>query len=164
MAVNSTRAVEREIRIAAAPDVVFEFFVDPAKMLRWKGTTAELDPRPGGLYRVNVTGREVTRGEYVEIVPHSRIVFTWGWEGEGSPVPPGCRTRGLVGRVRRSDRLQGDAGCAGPASMGPDTWVTTTCSSNFMIRKLTNSNPAITLTRSDISMIEGPFSPSCRQR
>jgi uncharacterized protein YndB with AHSA1/START domain len=92
MSVGDVRVVEREIRIAARPDVIFGYFTDPVKMRRWKGTTAQLDPRPGGIYRVNVTGREVTRGEYVEIVPHSRIVFTWGWEGEGSPVPPGTTT------------------------------------------------------------------------
>ena len=79
--------VEREIRIAARPEVVFEFFTDPVKMVRWKGLDAMLDPRPGGTYRVNVTGKEVALGEYVEIVPHSRIVITWGWEG--SPIAPG---------------------------------------------------------------------------
>ena len=61
-------------------------------MVRWKGITAELDPRPGGVYRVNVTGRDIAKGEYVEVVPNQRIVFTWGWEGEGSPVPPGSTT------------------------------------------------------------------------
>ena len=79
--------VEREVRIEARPEVVFEFFTDPVKMVRWKGVDAMLDPRPGGTYRVNVTGREVARGEYLEIVPHSRIVITWGWE-EG-PIAPG---------------------------------------------------------------------------
>jgi uncharacterized protein YndB with AHSA1/START domain len=79
--------VEKEVRIAARPEVVFEFFTDPVKMVRWKGVDAMLDPRPGGTYRVNVTGKEVAVGEYVEIVPHSRIVFTWGWEG--SPIAPG---------------------------------------------------------------------------
>jgi uncharacterized protein YndB with AHSA1/START domain len=89
---NEAPAVEREIWIAARPDVVFSYFTDPAKLLCWKGVAAELDPRPGGIFRVNVTGREIARGEYVEIVPYSRIVFTWGWEGEGSPVPPGAST------------------------------------------------------------------------
>ena len=60
MAANDTGVIEREIRIAAPPDVIFGFFTDPEKMIRWKGTTAELDPRPGGIYRVNVTGREIT--------------------------------------------------------------------------------------------------------
>ena len=45
-------AGELEVRIQAPPETVFEFFVDPEKMTRWKGTEAELDPRPGGRYRV----------------------------------------------------------------------------------------------------------------
>jgi uncharacterized protein YndB with AHSA1/START domain len=87
---ESDDAVEREVRIAARPEVVFAYFTDPVRMVQWKGTEAYLDARPGGIYRVNVTGREVARGEYVEIVPFSRIVFTWGWE-EG-PITPGSTT------------------------------------------------------------------------
>ena len=83
-------AVMREVRIEAAPEVIFGFFTDPEKMIKWKGTEAMLDPRPGGTYRVNVTGREVARGEYLEITPYTRIVFTWGWE-EG-PITPGSTT------------------------------------------------------------------------
>src|SRR5688500_7356014 len=87
---DQSDAVEREVRIAASPEVVFDFFIDPAKKVLWKGSQAALDPRPGGMYRVHVTNRDIARGEYVEIVPHSRVVFTWGWE-EG-PVPPGSTT------------------------------------------------------------------------
>ena len=25
-------------------------------------------------------------------MPHSRVVFSWGWEGEGHPIPPGTTT------------------------------------------------------------------------
>jgi uncharacterized protein YndB with AHSA1/START domain len=83
--------VEHELRIDASPETVFEFFVDPEKMTRWKGVVAHLDPRPGGEYRVDVTPRDVAVGEYVEIdVPH-RIVFTWGWEGN-EHIPPGSST------------------------------------------------------------------------
>jgi len=78
--------------VEAPPDVVFQFFVDPDQMVRWKGVAATLDPRPGGVYRVNVTGTHVARGEYVAVVPNERVVFTWGWEGEGNPVPPGAST------------------------------------------------------------------------
>jgi uncharacterized protein YndB with AHSA1/START domain len=93
VAVNEERMpVEREVRIEAPPDVIFKFFVDPDQMVRWKGVEATLDPRPGGLYRVNVTGTDVARGEYVEVSPNERVVFTWGWEGEGNPVPPGSST------------------------------------------------------------------------
>jgi uncharacterized protein YndB with AHSA1/START domain len=93
VAVNEERlAVEREVRVEAPPEVVFKFFVDPEHMIRWKGVEATLDPRPGGVYRVNVTGRDVARGEYVEVLPNERVVFTWGWEGEGNAVPPGAST------------------------------------------------------------------------
>lgn len=93
MAVNEERLpLEREVRVEAPPEVVFKFFVDPDQMVRWKGVDATLDPRPGGVYRVNVTGTHVARGEYVEVVPNERVVFTWGWEDEGNPVPPGAST------------------------------------------------------------------------
>jgi len=89
---TSPDAVVREVRVAARPETVFPFFTDPARMVLWKGVEADLDARPGGIYRVNVTGREVARGQYVEVVPNRRVVFTWGWEGAGSPLPPGAST------------------------------------------------------------------------
>jgi uncharacterized protein YndB with AHSA1/START domain len=93
VAVNEERVpVEREVRIDAPPEVIFKFFVDPEQMIRWKGVEATLDPRPGGIYRVNVTGADIVRGEYVEVSPNERVVFTWGWEGEGNPVPSGSST------------------------------------------------------------------------
>lgn len=88
--------LERQIHISARPETVFSFFTDPAKMVRWKGVRAKLDPRPGGVYRVEINGRDVVLGKYVEIVPFSRIVFTWGWEGENSPLPPGSTTVEIV--------------------------------------------------------------------
>ena len=52
-----------------------------------------LDPQPGGIYRVEMGDRIVARGEYVELDRPSRVVFTWGWEGQESSgpngVPPG---------------------------------------------------------------------------
>ena len=84
--------LEREVRIDAPADVIFKFFVDPTHMVRWMGVDADLDARPGGVFRVNVTGQDVARGEYVEVSPNERVVFTWGWEGEGNPVRPGAST------------------------------------------------------------------------
>lgn len=84
--------LERQIRISARPEIVFSFFTDPAKLIRWKGIRAELDPHPGGIYRVEINGRDIVLGKYVEIIPFSRVVFTWGWEGENSPLPPGSTT------------------------------------------------------------------------
>jgi uncharacterized protein YndB with AHSA1/START domain len=84
--------VERDVRVEAPPESVFKFFVDPDHMVRWMGIEATVDPRPGGIYRVNVTGPDVARGEFVEVVPNERVVFTWGWEDESNPVRPGSST------------------------------------------------------------------------
>jgi uncharacterized protein YndB with AHSA1/START domain len=80
-----------EWRVEAPPETVFSYFVDPEKYRRWKGERAELDPRPGGRYRVNMDGRAVVRGEYVAVDPPHRVVFTWGWEGDAE-LPPGSTT------------------------------------------------------------------------
>ncbi len=89
---NGTPQYEREIHIGARPEIVFSFFTDPEKMKQWKGVEAELDPQPGGIYRVVVTENNTARGEFVELVPHRRIVFTWGWEEEENPLRPGTST------------------------------------------------------------------------
>jgi len=83
--------VELEFTIQARPEIVFAFFVDPLKYRRWKGEDAELDPRPGGIYRVLMTSRDVVRGEYVAVEPPRRVVFTWGFEGNAG-IPPGSTT------------------------------------------------------------------------
>ena len=80
--------VEREMFIAAAPETVFAFFTEAQKMKRWLAIEATLEAQPGGTLHVNVTGEHVGIGEYVEVTPHERVVFTWGWEG-GETLPPG---------------------------------------------------------------------------
>ena len=65
---RNTDAVEKEVRIAARPETIFPFFTDPEQMVRWKGTSATLDPTPGGTYRVSVTGRDVVKGKYDSLV------------------------------------------------------------------------------------------------
>lgn len=85
-------AVTREVRIRARPETIFPFFTDPALMVRWMGAAAEAEPEPGGLYRVDINGGYVARGEFVEIVQPERVVFTWGWEAEDSLVRPGTST------------------------------------------------------------------------
>ena len=53
-----------EIVIDARPATIFPFLTDPLKHLEWLGTEAELDPRPGGTYRVRVGGEHPSAGEY----------------------------------------------------------------------------------------------------
>lgn len=83
--------IERELHIDARPEIVFAYFTDPERLTRWMGMEAQLDARPGGGFRCKVNENDIAAGEYVEVTPYSRVVFTWGWEGE-NPVPPGSST------------------------------------------------------------------------
>ena len=85
---NGVVNIEREIFIAASPETVFKYFVERAFMARWFGKQHTLDPRPGGIFRVEVSAGNFVRGTFTEVRPHRRIAFTWGWEGRDD-LPPG---------------------------------------------------------------------------
>jgi uncharacterized protein YndB with AHSA1/START domain len=78
-----------ERRIAASPATVFSFFADVDRWLRWQGVEAEIQPEPGGAFRMNVRGDGFASGTFIDVVPGRRLVFTWGWEDESLGVPPG---------------------------------------------------------------------------
>jgi uncharacterized protein YndB with AHSA1/START domain len=92
---SETSVVEREVRIEAQPETVFPFFTDPEKMVRWMGVGATLDPRPGGVFSLNVMADIFLEGEFLEVVPNTRVVFTWGYPdfpGAANPIPRGSST------------------------------------------------------------------------
>ena len=86
-----TDDVDVSVRINAHRETVFPYFTDPKRMVEWMGVSADVDARVGGQYRVRVNSRGIAVGEYVEITPPERIVWTWGWEGNDE-VPPGSST------------------------------------------------------------------------
>lgn len=77
----------RVSRIMPAPcEKVFAAWLAPDRMRLWmrpgdiKDVEAEIDARVGGRFRIVMHGAEqdyVMTGEYVEISPPSRLVFTW---------------------------------------------------------------------------------------
>ena len=77
--------------IPADRERVFQAWVDPEIRRQWwcaaEGMACgvcEMDTSPGGKYRINMTkdGQEmVTVGEFVELDPPRKLVFTWSWEG-----------------------------------------------------------------------------------
>lgn len=79
--------VERRLEIAAAPAVVFSYFTEPDRLIRWKGIAADTDPRPGGRFKLDINGSDRVTGEYLEVVPGRLLAFTWQWEG-GNPMLP----------------------------------------------------------------------------
>jgi uncharacterized protein YndB with AHSA1/START domain len=80
--------VVREIYIEAAPEVVYSYFTDTEKLTQWMGIKATLEPKQGGRFEVTINQERKIIGEYLELVPYSQIVVSWGWEGR-EDVPPG---------------------------------------------------------------------------
>jgi uncharacterized protein YndB with AHSA1/START domain len=81
-----------ETLVPAPPEEVFRWFVRPELLVRWIGIDAQLDPRPGGLFRFEIAEGEWCSGRYLEVVPGRRVVVTWGWDSGAIPVPPGSST------------------------------------------------------------------------
>ena len=82
--------VRIERHYPAAPHEVWRAWTQPQALSRWFGTDrpgavteAEIDLRVGGRYRIvnRLAGGEThdVSGEYLEVVPPSRLVFTWAW-------------------------------------------------------------------------------------
>lgn len=76
-------------RIKASPENVFAAWTDPEKIKEWWGPTgmkaflAEVDPRPGGRFRVAMKGEDGevhdVSGIYKEFVPNEKLVMSWAW-------------------------------------------------------------------------------------
>lgn len=84
------------IDIQAEPSRVFDYFVDPERLVRWMGDFAQLEARPEGLFRVDING-VLIRGRYLRIEPPDLLEIAWG-EAGNADMPPGS-TR-LVIRLR----------------------------------------------------------------
>lgn len=78
------------VRIAARAKEIFPFLVDPRLIVEWLGDWADLSPEPGGLFAVDM-GEVPVRGEYIEVDPPHRIIFTWGVPGREGLEPGSTR-------------------------------------------------------------------------
>jgi uncharacterized protein YndB with AHSA1/START domain len=95
--------VVASVRIAAPPELVFPYFTDPALAMRWIASRAELDPRPGGVFAIDVDGNPA-RGTYVEVDPPHRVIFTWGVLNSDE-LPPGSTWVEVVIEADRDDTV-----------------------------------------------------------
>ena len=87
---DTTDSVVITERVAASPEAVFDFLVGPDKLVRWLGSSVDIEPEPGGKFLVSI-GDNVATGSYVRVDPPKQVVFTWGWE-DSADVPPGSST------------------------------------------------------------------------
>jgi uncharacterized protein YndB with AHSA1/START domain len=96
---NATPANDRELvlnRLLDAPrDKVYQCWTTPALVKQWFAPkpwavpSAEMDVRPGGASRVVMRGPDGTEfpnpGQYLEVVPNERLVFTDAYLGDWVP-------------------------------------------------------------------------------
>jgi uncharacterized protein YndB with AHSA1/START domain len=81
----------REVLIKAEPSTIYAFLIKPGKQT-WLGSDVEFDARPGGIYKVNVVGDHRALGAFTEVVENEKVVFTFGWDEPGHPIPAGSTT------------------------------------------------------------------------
>ncbi|OWY63340.1 ATPase [cyanobacterium TDX16] len=86
------KLVTQQVVIDASPAVVYEMLVDPELFVQWMAVDATLDATPGGEIRWTHANGDSCSGTYVELVPHRRVIFTYGWERPEVEIPPGSTT------------------------------------------------------------------------
>jgi uncharacterized protein YndB with AHSA1/START domain len=86
------RLAAYEVTIAAPAEVVFAHLTTAEGLVRWVGPEATADPAPGGVLRWTHPDGATVAGRFLELVPHRRVVFTYGWEDGRLGVPPGSTT------------------------------------------------------------------------
>jgi uncharacterized protein YndB with AHSA1/START domain len=84
--------VVHEIVLPVPPSDAFDMFVDPERLIRWIGISADIEPRPGGRFRFEVMPGQYCEGRYEVVEPPRHLEFTWGWSDPGMGVPPGSST------------------------------------------------------------------------
>ena len=70
--------VRQEIYIEASPETVFALLTEATAIKKWQAEIVDADPVPGGVFRLAEPGGMQIEGHYVEVVPYSKVVFTWG--------------------------------------------------------------------------------------
>lgn len=80
-----------ERRVQAAPATVYGYFTTSGQWTRWQGERAQVDARPGGIFAMDMATGQRARGQFLELEPGRRVVFTWGWIDHPG-VPPGSST------------------------------------------------------------------------
>jgi uncharacterized protein YndB with AHSA1/START domain len=79
---TETAPVEVSMHVPGTPPDVFGFFTDPARYVQWMGSEADLEPVPGGVYRVRMPDGFEAAGRFLEVDRPHLVVFSWGFAGD----------------------------------------------------------------------------------
>jgi uncharacterized protein YndB with AHSA1/START domain len=88
--ISPTTSLQLKRTFQAERQRVFQAWTDPQQMRDWSAptgdyeVTAAVDLRVGGKYRIQMKHKNgnvsVAHGEYREVQPPERLVYTWSWE------------------------------------------------------------------------------------
>jgi len=104
----ATIEIELQRRFRASPERVFRAWTQPSALREWwcpPGWIAddvELDLRVGGSYRIRMSRVGDRRlvavcGQFLDVRPPERLVYTWRWEGAFTHLPETLVTLELRG-------------------------------------------------------------------
>ena len=138
---DDPRVLRVERLLDGSPERIFAAWTDPQLLLRWwaaepdwTAADAATDVRVGGRYRLSMRdatgGVRSVAGEYLEVDPPHRLVYTWAWEskdaaavtrdvtivavdflGEGSATRVVLEQRGFASDADMHDHDHGWRGC-----------------------------------------------------
>jgi uncharacterized protein YndB with AHSA1/START domain len=82
-----SRSIEREIRVQASPEVVYEVVSSPEHLREWWPDDAEIDAVPGATGTVTFAkGAKVVPLTVVEADPPRRFSFRWAYDAGDVPT------------------------------------------------------------------------------
>ncbi len=97
-------AVVITLDLAAPPAEVYRYLTDPARYVRWMGSSAVLEARPGGRYEVTMSDGFRAAGAFTAAEPPHLVAFTWGFADDEAA----SRTKEARTGEPRADRTAGD--------------------------------------------------------
>jgi uncharacterized protein YndB with AHSA1/START domain len=83
--------IEIQIEIAARPATVYKFLSDATRFREWLGDVTAASSA-GGEISVRYPNGDIARGNFIELLPDRRVVFTWGYDQSANGMAPGSST------------------------------------------------------------------------
>jgi uncharacterized protein YndB with AHSA1/START domain len=83
------KLIDKMIFIDASPESVYRLLTDAESLMQWMAPSARSDPHPGGELTWTHQAGDSVVGQFLELVPGRRVVFTFGWDRSDVEVPEG---------------------------------------------------------------------------
>jgi uncharacterized protein YndB with AHSA1/START domain len=81
------KLTDKTIFIDAAPESVYRLLTDAESIMQWMAPAARSDPRPGGELTWTHQAGDRVLGQFIELEPGRRVVFSFGWDRPDVEVP-----------------------------------------------------------------------------